>query len=166
MSADRGNIEYLVAKVQSMENMLKAANDERLEKFTGLLSSLESTASDLLENSEQGGGAAAIKAMTEAMTGFAEKLAAAIAAMRPPDVNVTPTFNAPQQQPVALSDGSIGKLADAFRDLQINVEAVMPQGSAPTVVFNAPRIAAWELRIPGQYGAADRIMKITPTYKD
>lgn len=162
MSAN-GNLEFIAAKVSEIDRALKAANDEKLDRFTSLLSSLESTASDLLDNSERGGGAAAIKAMTEAMSGFAEKLAAAVAAMKPPDVNVTPTFNTPQQQPLTLAQDSVRALAAAFQDIQINVEASMPQGAAPNVVFNAPQAVSWELRQKMPYGP-DKIITVTPSY--
>jgi hypothetical protein len=151
----------LVAKVQGIERMLKAANDERLDSFKELLSSIESGLADLLANVEKGGGAAAIEGMTKALS-----------ALRMPDVQFTapafnPTINVPAPAalpPVNLSDASVRALADALSGMQIHVEAEMPQGQAPTTVFNAPRIAKWDVRIPGQYGAPDRTMTLTPTY--
>ena len=162
MSAE-GNMEFLVAKVNGIERMLKAANDERLDSFKGLLSSIESSLADVLANMERGGGAAAIEAMSKAIGG-----------LRMPDVNysppaLAPVFNVPPAEvptlpPITLSADSVAALASAMSGLAVSVEAVMPQGQAPTTVFNAPRIAKWDVRIPGQYGAPDRTMTLTPTY--
>lgn len=187
MSADRGNIDYLVAKVNGIQQMLQQqparsgqvstqrleavsakvsemlmdANDDRLDSFRGLLSSIngllssvESGLADLVESAEKG---------VEAMT-----------SLRMPDVTVTsptiaPVFNVPPAEvpklpPMLLAPESVQALAAALREIQVTVEAVMPQGAAPTTVFNAPRIASWELRIKGLYGGPDKVMTITPNY--
>ena len=101
-------------------------------------------------------------------------MAAAIKSLRMPEVNVAaptiaPVFNVPPAEvptlpPITLSADSVRALASALSGMSVSVEAVMPQGAAPTTVFNAPRIASWELKIKGQYGGPDKIMTITPNY--
>lgn len=153
--SERGDIEFIAAKVSSIERSLIAANDERLDSFKGLLSSIESALADLVGNIEKGGGAAAIEAMTKA-----------IAALRMPDVAFTApkienTVNVPQQ-------------AAPHVNVQVNptpitVEAVMPAMPAmpaPVIHVMQPeqKGAKWKVTIPGVgYNASDRIMTIERT---
>ena len=161
--SDTGSLEFLVAKVKSIERVLTDAQDKRLDAFTALLSSIETGVADLIDNLEGGGGAAAIEAMTKAL-----------GALKMPEVNYTapafnPTINVPApapMPPVNLSAESVAALASALAGMTVSVEATMPQGEAPTTVINAPRIKNWRIAIPGQYGAPPREMIITPNYSE
>jgi hypothetical protein len=158
MPRDTGNLEFIAAKVSEIDRALKAANDERLDSFTGLLSSVESMLTDLVENIEQGGGAAAIQAIAEAMRSI--KMAAPDVSVNP-QINVSPTpidVHVPQQAPPAVNVN--------VEPTPVTVEAVMPAMPAiPAPIIHMiereQKGAVWEIRLPGQFGAPDRVMTIT-----
>ncbi len=148
--ADTGNIEFIAAKVSSIERSLVAANDARLDSFRDLLSSIESALGDLVGNIEQGGGAQAIEAMAKAL-----------GSIRMPEINFTApaiAVNVPQQ-------------AAPHVNVQVNptpitVEAVMPPMPAmpaPVIHIMQPekKAAKFKVTVHGVgYNASDRTMTI------
>jgi hypothetical protein len=151
-----GNLEWIVAEIGEMKKQIKEGKTEGMAAITMLLSSIESGIADLLEKDD--GVAEALKSMPAPTVTLPE---------------LRPVFNAPEfptLPPLTLSSESIAAqtaaLVSALRGVAVNVEAVMPQGQAPTAVFNAPRVTKWEIEIPGQYGAPAKKMTMTPTYKE
>lgn len=144
MSAADKNIDFVAATVSEIRKSLKAANDAANFRLA-----------ELAQNLEDSGAAAAIDKLTEAIAAQTK----AIEALSSPGVNFTApatTVNVPQQAAPVIN----------IEPTPITVECTMPQGPAPTAVFNAPRIASWEMRMKGSYGGPDRVIQMIPTYRD
>jgi len=153
--SDRGTMDWVAAKIGDIERIVKETGDKRLDAFTGLLSSIESSLADIVDNIERAGGAAAI-----------EKIAEGLQRMKLPDVSFNPTIERPQVNVSATSPAVNVTNKVEPTPVQVNFEAVMP----PMPDMPAPIIhvleradimgATWEIRIPGQYGGADRVMTL------
>lgn len=164
--SSNGDLSFIASKVSEIDKAMKAAADTRLDAFTNLLSSVENSLAEMLENIEKGGGAAAIQAMADAL----KSMRPADFVVNVPEIKVSPVFNVPKAEmpelpALKLAPESVQALAMAMAGMAVNVEAVMPQGATPATTINVPRIASWEMRIKNPYGA-DRVMTITPNYKD
>lgn len=147
--SDRGNLEWIATKVAEIDRQLKDSNDGRLDAFTSLLSSIESSLADVVDNIERGGGAAAIEAMAEALKAL--KLPEASVNLPPMQVDV----HVPEQKAPVVNV--------QVQPTPVTVEAVLPAQPAPIVHVTTPDQtgATWEIRMPGMYGAPDRTMTIT-----
>lgn len=145
------SIESIAAKVDEIGRSMRASEDKRLSAFEGLLSSIESSLADLVENVEQGGGAAAIEAMASALKSIS---------MPEVTVNVNPTpvtVQVPEQKAPTVNV--------QVNPTPVTVEAIMPTAPAPIIhlLKEESKKATWEIRTPGLYGGADRVMTITRT---
>lgn len=150
-----GNLEWIAAKIGDIEKSMRSREDKRLSAFEGLLSSIESSLADVVDNVEKGGGAAAIKAMADAL-----KTLTIAAPEVHVNVNPTPvpvTVNVPEQKAPSVNVN--------VSPTPVTFEAVMPAAAAPVIhlIKEDPKPAKWEIRLPGQYGAPDRVMTITRT---
>lgn len=119
-----------------MERVSSAKPSQGIEQ---MLSAIESTMAEIADG----------------MSG--ERMAKAIEALGAAIERSAPTINIPKQATPAVTVN--------VNPTPITVEAVMPRQAAPVVNFTPPDMknATWEVRIPGQYGANDRVMTITRT---
>jgi hypothetical protein len=139
------NFDTLASKIDEIAEQLQTSQDQRLEAFTSLLGSIESTLADLLENIENGGGAAAIDAMAKALGTL--KMAA-------PDVKVTNevrapavTVNVPKQAAPVINNHIPEQPAPV-------VHNHMPAAAAPIIhLMEAPqKNATWKITKHNEYG--------------
>lgn len=151
--SEKGTLEWVATKIGDIERMVKDSGDKRLDAFTGLLSSIESSLADLVDNAERTGGAAAIKQIAEALKQVSVSFNPTIE---------RPVINVPQQ---AAPNVNVTNKVEPT-PVQVNFEATMPpmpDMPAPIIhVMEKPETmgATWEIRIPGQYGGADRVMTL------
>jgi hypothetical protein len=151
MSA-QGNLDWIAAKVGDIERQMRKDQDKRLEAFTSLLSSIESSLADVVQNIESGKGDEAIKTMAEAI-GKLQIPAPQI------NVNVSPT-------PITVSaaEQPAPQVNVQVSPTPVTIENKVPQSPAPVVNIVAPQMdvdAVWELRIPGVgFRAEDRVVTI------
>jgi len=151
--AEKGDLNWIAATLGSMQKDMRQANDKRLDSFTNLLSSIESSLADVVENVEKGGGAAAIEAMAKAIQSI-QLSAPAVT------VNVSPTpieVNVPEQQPPTVNV--------QVSPTPVTLEATLasPEVHNHINVPPAPdsKGAKWKVTMPTQYG--DRVMTIERT---
>jgi len=71
--SDRGTMDWVAAKIGDIERIVKETGDKRLDAFTGLLSSIESSLADIVDNIERAGGAAAIEKIAEGLPADVQK---------------------------------------------------------------------------------------------
>lgn len=101
------DIANVIARLDKLQSLVAANQDQRLDAFTGLLTSIESGLADIVENLEKGGGAAAINAIAEAISKM----------QLPAPVVHTQAGPAPAPMPAPV----------------VNIEAVIPPAPAPVV---------------------------------
>jgi hypothetical protein len=140
--SDSNTIEWLVAKLSRLEKQMSERKDDRMDAFTSLMSSLESSLAELLAGIENGGGAASIERAAEALKSISPDITFS------PNINVAPT-------PIKVN----------VNPTPITVEAVMPQQLAPVLNFESNQKvgSTWEARIPSSFGGPDRVMTIKRT---
>jgi hypothetical protein len=137
-------IEALATKIDALTTGMQEANDKRLESFTALLSSIEMTLAEMLENIESGGGAAAIQAMASAMRDLK---------ISTPDVTVTPQITV-QPATVQIQTMPAPMVQVNVDPTPIEMHATIPAAPAPIIhlIEREPTEARWEITIPSTYG--------------
>lgn len=141
----------------------------RLQKqqdaMQGLFSAVESALADIASPDRSAGVEQAIGAIESGIADLvatldADKSVKALDRLTDAVAKINPniTVNVPQMPAVNLSQESVSALSKALRNMSVNVEAVIPPAQIHTI--QPPATGAWELIMPGQYGAPDRKMTI------
>jgi hypothetical protein len=137
VKSQHSTMERLMANVDTL--MSRAKDAPAMQGIESMLSAIESTMAEMADSLNSA-------RMTQAL----EALGACIE-------RAAPVVNVPKQ-PTPVVNVNVSPTP-------ITVEAVMPRQAAPIVTVNMPdnKKATWEVRIPGKYGAADRVMTIKRT---
>lgn len=127
------SMEQIAAQVAEINKRLQDSEDKRLDAFTTLLSSIESTLADMLENIERGGGAAAIERMAEAFQTLKLQMPEISPSIQVQPANVT--VNVPKADPPSVEV--------KVQPTPVNVQ--VPEAKPPVIHVGTPVGAVFQI---------------------